>query len=117
MRTLTIAINRSDPFNALEKTLEAGFSATEYLGESITFPSAELLWKKLSPKRMQIIEAMAGAGEMTMREVARRVNRDFKAVHADILGLIEVGVVERSTSGVQMPFEEIHLGLVRLSAA
>lgn len=117
MRTLTITIDRSNPFDALAKTLETSFSSTEYIGEFITFPSAELLWKKLSPKRMQIIEAMAGAGEITMREVARRVNRDFKAVHADILGLIDVGVVERSKTGVQMPFEEIHLDLVRLSAA
>ena len=117
MRTLTITIDRGDPFKAMAASLSAAMSSTEYTGESITFPNAESLWKKFSPKRMQIIEAMAGAGEMTMREVARRVDRDFKAVHADILGLIEVGVVERSASGVKMPFEEIHLDLVKLSAA
>lgn len=117
MRTLTISVDRRNPFLLLEKSMKAGFSATEYTGEKVSFPSAELLWKKLSPKRMQIAEAMAGAGEMTMREVARRVGRDFKAVHSDILGLIEVGVVERTESGVIMPFDEIHLDLIKLSAA
>jgi predicted transcriptional regulator len=117
MRTLTISVDRRDPFLAMREALSEGFSSTEYKGESITFPSAELLWKKLSPKRMQIAEAMAGAGEMTMREVSRRVGRDFKAVHADILGLIEVGIVERTGTGVVMPFGEIHLDLIKLSAA
>lgn len=117
MRTLTISVDRRDPFLAMRESLKAGFSSTEYIGESITFPSAELLWKKLSPKKMQIAEAMAGAGEMTMREVSRRVGRDFKAVHTDILGLIEVGVIERTEDGVIMPFGEIHLDLIKVSAA
>lgn len=117
MRTLTISVDRRDPFLILEETMKAGLSSTEYTGETISFPSAELLWKKLSPKRMQIVEVMAGAGEMTMREVARRVCRDFKAVHSDILGLIEVGVVERVENGVIMPFDEIHMDLIKLSAA
>ncbi|HGB5010607.1 TPA: hypothetical protein ACIVL5_003585 [Salmonella enterica subsp. diarizonae serovar 61:r:-] len=117
MRTLTISVDRRDSFLVAREFMEAAFSSTEYIGETISFPSAELLWKKLSPKRMQIVEAMAGAGEMTMREVARRVGRDFKAVHADILGLIEVGVVERVENGVIMPFDEIHMDLIKLSAA
>jgi predicted transcriptional regulator len=117
MRTLTISVDRRDPLLAMKESLETGFSSTEYRGESITFPSAELLWKMLSPKRMQIAEAMAGEGEMTMREVSRRVGRDFKAVHADIVGLIEVGVVERTESGVVMPFSEVHLDIIKLSAA
>lgn len=117
MRTLTISIDRRDPFIAMKEGFENALASTEYKGESITFPNAELLWKKLSPKRMQIAEAMAGAGEMTMREVSRRVARDFKAVHADIVGLIEVGVVERTENGVIMPFSAIHLDLIKLSAA
>ncbi|ECC6922500.1 transcriptional regulator [Salmonella enterica] len=117
MRTLTISVDRRDSFLVAREFMEAAFSSTEYIGETISFPSAELLWKKLSPKRIQIVEAMAGAGEMTMREVARRVGRDFKAVHSDILGLIEVGVVERVENGVIMPFDEIHMDLIKLSAA
>lgn len=117
MRTLTINIERGDPFAALEKSFEAGLSSTEYIGEFISFPNAEFLWKKLSAKRMQIIEAMAGVGEMTMREVSRRVNRDFKAVHADLLALIDLGIVERSAKGVLMPFDEIHLDLIKSYAA
>lgn len=117
MRTLTINIERGDPFATLEQSFEAGFSSNKYLGEFISFPNAELLWKKLSPKRMQLIEAMAGAGEMTMREVARRVKRDFKAVHTDLLALIGVGIVERSAKGVSMPFDEIHLDLIKSCAA
>jgi DNA-binding transcriptional ArsR family regulator len=42
----------------------------------ISFASAELLWKVLTAKRLEILKAMTGAGGLTIREIAHRVGRD-----------------------------------------
>jgi predicted transcriptional regulator len=40
---------------------------------------------------------MTGQGEMSIREVARRVHRDVKAVHGDVATLIRAGLPDRYT--------------------
>ena len=47
-------------------------------GAHISFASVELVWETLTKKRWAILQAMTGQGEMTIREVARRVGRDVK---------------------------------------
>jgi predicted transcriptional regulator len=51
----------------------------------ISFASEELHWKVLIAKRWAMLKAMNGAGPLALREIARRVERDVKAVHADVL--------------------------------
>ena len=63
-------------------------------GSHITFPSFELLWNVIGPKRLEILRAMAGQGPLAIREVARRVGRDVKAVHGDVQGLLDAGLLE-----------------------
>ena len=53
---------------------------------------------------------MAGQGALSIREVARRVGRDVKAVHADVHALLDAGVLIRSNEkGVVFPYEAIHV--------
>jgi len=68
-------------------------------GSHISFANFELLWKVLTPKRMELIHAMTGAGPMSIREAARRVGRDVKAVHGDIQALLKAGVLDRTEDG------------------
>ena len=72
----------------------------------ISFATPELLWQVLTAKRWELLKAMCGAGPMSIRAAARRVNRDVKAVHSDITALIAAGVVCRTQDGhVQFPFD------------
>ena len=49
-------------------------------------------------------------GPLTIREVARRVGRDVKAVHGDVHALMNAGLLERSeTSRVAFPFDAIRV--------
>lgn len=74
----------------------------------IGFASPELLWQVLSAKRWDILKAMCGAGPMSMREAARRVGRDVKAVHGDITALLDAGVLCRAPTGqVEFPFDAV----------
>jgi predicted transcriptional regulator len=76
----------------------------------IGFATWELMHKVLSPKRLEIIRTLTGAGPLGIREVARRVGRDFKGVHSDLTLLVEAGVVDRDERGkVVFPYERIHV--------
>lgn len=51
---------------------------------------------------------MCGAGPMSIREAARRVGRDVKAVHADVSALLLAGVIDRTDSGqIEFPYEAV----------
>jgi predicted transcriptional regulator len=74
----------------------------------ISFATPELLWKVLTAKRWELLKAMCGAGPISIREAARRVHRDVKAVHGDITALLNVGILIRVADGsVEFPFEAI----------
>jgi predicted transcriptional regulator len=82
-------------------------------GSRITFASLELLWNTLTAKRWEILKAMTGQGALTIREVARRVGRDVKAVHGDVHALLDAGVLERDEKGhVVFPYDAIHVDFV-----
>lgn len=74
----------------------------------ITFATPELLWKVLTAKRWQLLKTMRGAGPLSIREAARRVGRDVKAVHTDITALLNAGVLDRGKDGrVIFPFDSV----------
>jgi predicted transcriptional regulator len=64
----------------------------------ISFATPELLWKVLTAKRWELLKVLCGAGPISIREAARRVGRDVKAVHSDISALLNVGVLDRAAS-------------------
>ena len=62
----------------------------------------------LTAKRWEILKALCGAGPVSIREVARRVGRDVKAVHSDVTALLLAGVLDRTESGqVEFPYEAV----------
>ena len=74
----------------------------------ISFSTPELLWKVLTAKRWELLKVMCGAGSMSIREVARRVDRDVKAVHGDTMALLNAGILHRtSEGGIEFPFEAV----------
>jgi predicted transcriptional regulator len=76
----------------------------------ISFATPELLWKVLTAKRWEVLKVMAGQGPLTIREVARRVGRDVKAVHGDVHALIDAGLLERTEANrVAFPFDAIRV--------
>ncbi len=74
----------------------------------ITFISYDLMHKVLAPNRMTIIRSMAGEGALSIREVARRVGRDFKGVHSDVTALVQHGLIYKTAENqVIFPFAKI----------
>jgi len=76
----------------------------------LDFESIEGAWQLLSPKRWAILRAMAGQGPLAIREIARRVERDVRAVHSDIRALHMSGVIDKTPEGQMiLPYDTIRL--------
>ena len=74
----------------------------------ISFATPELLWKVLTAKRWELLKVLCDAGPVSIREAARRVGRDVKAVHSDITALLNAGVLDRAEGGgIIFPFETV----------
>jgi predicted transcriptional regulator len=83
----------------------------------ISFASPEVLWKVLSAKRWELLKALCGAGPVSIREAARRVNRDVKAVHGDVTALLSAGVLDRADGGgIVFPYEAVKVEFVLQAA-
>ena len=114
VRTVTLGVS------SIEETQRQAAAAFrgEKLGEFISFATVELLWKVLTAKRWDILQAMTGQGEMTIREIAGRVDRDVKAVHGDVQALLVAGVLDRADSGrVIFPYDAVHVDFTLRKAA
>lgn len=77
--------------------------------EAITFASWDLMHKILSPKRLEIVRALCGREPMSIRELARRVGRDFKGVHTDVTALIGAGLIDQEDRKICFPYDRIHV--------
>ena len=74
----------------------------------ISFATPELLWKVLTAKRWELLKALCGAGPVSIREAARRVGRDVKAVHGDVMALLNAGVIDKTESGgIEFPYQAV----------
>ena len=74
----------------------------------IAFASPELLWQVLTAKRLELLKALCGIGPVSIREAARRVGRDVKAVHGDVTALLNAGVLDRAEGGgIIFPFDAV----------
>ena len=113
MRTVTLEI--ADRAAVSRRALEAFKGRAQ--GARISFATPELLFRLLTTKRWEIVRAMTGAGPLSIRETARRVDRDVKAVHGDVRALLNAGVLRKTDDGlVVFPFDAIRVDLLLKAA-
>lgn len=104
----TVILDVSPPRKAIDNLIRVWKSGKGEKAARISFASPELLWKVLSARRWEILKVLCGAGPLAIREVARRVGRDVKAVHGDVMALLDAGLVLRSgNGGVEFPYDAI----------
>lgn len=113
MNTVTLGLPSTE---ATRQRMAAAFRG-EAQGAHLSFASAELLWKVLTAKRWEILRAMTGEGEMAIREIARRVGRDVKAVHSDVQALLAAGILDRADRSVIFPYDAIRVDFTLTKAA
>jgi predicted transcriptional regulator len=80
----------------------------------LAFGSLRELFSAITEKRLELLRFVAGHGGLNVRRLATELGRDYKNVHTDVAGLIELGLLERDADGhLSTPFDEIviHAGL------
>lgn len=82
---------------AVEEFEDAWKSGRSRRQARIGFATPELLWQVLTAKRWELLRALCGAGPVSIREAARRVGRDVKAVHGDVTAPLKAGLLERTS--------------------
>lgn len=83
----------------------------------IGFATPELLWQVLTAKRWELLKVLCGAGPVSIREAARRVGRDVKAVHGDVSALLGAGVLTRNADGrIEFPFDAVKVDFMLKAA-
>lgn len=105
-------------FSAEEAKARANRAFTgERQGAFVSFPTVELLWKVITPKRWELLRLLCNAGPLSIREIARRAKRDVKSVHGDVQALLAAGILDRGDDRrVVFPYDEVHVDFVLRAA-
>ena len=114
-RTLTIRL-RPDWQSGLRAAARLSQAKT-YRGEELAFETPAVFFGKLTERRWELIRLLQGKGVLSIRELARRAERDVKRVHEDVSILIELGLFEREEGGIACPFARIHVDIELAAAA
>lgn len=113
METRTLTITLQPDWNvALRASAKKAFAAESAQGDRLNFESAAAFFGKLTERRWAMIHALQGAGEVPVRELARRVGRDVKRVHEDAGVLVSLGLIERTErGGLCCSYDDIHVDM------
>jgi predicted transcriptional regulator len=105
MSTLTIGITSlANSLTGMAQAMEQRKSRKP----RYSFTSAATLMRTLGGKRFDLIQALSGAGPVTIREAARRAGRDVKAVHGDVQTLLSCGVLDKTDDGkIVLPYDAV----------
>jgi len=71
----------------------------------LTLRDLPLLLRTLTPARWQLLERLAKDGRLSVYQLAKRLERDYKNVHTDVAQLLRLGVLERNGDGVAVPWD------------
>lgn len=88
------------------ETLERGEAPAPYFG--VGFSDVAQLFAVFTPRRWDLLAALREGGPMTIAELARRVQRDYKNVHGDVEKLVQWQALEKDDRGrIVAPYSEI----------
>jgi predicted transcriptional regulator len=113
MKTVTLQVAK---LKDVKQRLRNAFKVKKQ-GSYISFATPELLFRLLTAKRWELIRALTGAGPVTIREAARRVGRDVKAVHGDVHALLKAEVLRKTADGlIVFPYDAIRVDVMLRAA-
>ncbi len=106
MKTVTLDVRT--PADSMAEFAHAWKTGKAQKTARISFATPELLWRVLTEKRWELLKVLCGAGPVSIREAARRAERDVKAVHGDVTALLNAGVLNRTEDGhIVFPYEAV----------
>jgi predicted transcriptional regulator len=93
-----------DTFAEAWRRVEGGEEAKPRL----VFGSLRELFSAITEKRLELLRYVATHETLNVRQLAEGLERNYKNVHTDVRGLVELGLLEKSDQGrLTAPFDEI----------
>jgi predicted transcriptional regulator len=82
------------------------------------FESAAHMWKKLTPRRMELLHSLRQHGAVSIRKLAAILDRDYKSVHRDVHILLPIGLVQKTAAElITVPWTSILIDLQAMPKA
>ena len=83
------------------------------------FESMMSMWKNLTPRRMELVYYLSNNKKsMSIRQLARELERDYKDVHSDVKVLLPIDLVKKDRDGlISVPWDSIVINLSNTAAA
>jgi len=121
MRTLSIQIvpNLDTDMAQWADRAKRGIASGQYQGEYLTFPTAALFFKDITPNRWDMVNHLLGRdGAVGVRALARALGRDVRRVHEDAALLVKLGLLEKTETGALCcPYVSIHIDMKLVAPA
>ncbi|WP_435118856.1 transcriptional regulator [Halolamina sp. C58] len=102
MPTLKVTVGERDRLDQRTRSRIETAQEGEALDDAqpvLNFDSYAELSRLLSPKNLELLEAISEHEPESIREAADLVNRDYKQVHRNLTELEDIGVIEFSGGG------------------
>jgi predicted transcriptional regulator len=116
-----IHIGVEDASHGFDRFIEAWHKAEKGEGEigqaeiHLNFEDFAMLSLVLTPKRLELMKTLRQHGPLSVRALAKKLDRDYKNVHADAGALESVELIQRTDEGLLIaPWDVIdaHVRLV-----
>ncbi|OGT44112.1 MAG: hypothetical protein A3F42_00880 [Gammaproteobacteria bacterium RIFCSPHIGHO2_12_FULL_37_34] len=67
--------------------------------EIVSFESAIMLMKTLSPRRLELLQVLHTLGKVSIRQLAKRLHRDYSNVYQDVKELNQITIILKDHAG------------------
>lgn len=120
MSELRIHVEDTDAFferaHQIARRLDAGErNVSEF---HFSFDTPEQMFTVLTANRWRLLTALRRHGPWSIRALAGSLGRDYKAVHTDVMALIDANLIRRDEKGViSVPWTKISAELIDAEAA
>lgn len=110
MKEVKLHVSGTDDFFADAAKAAARIDAGDFSEQQavIAFENMETLLKTITANRWRLLRTLRAEGPTSIRRLAKSLGRDYRAVHADVTALIDIGLIERSGTGeISVPWDRI----------
>jgi predicted transcriptional regulator len=85
----------------------------------LSFATEAQLFSEITPQRWRLLILLQQQGLVRIRVLAQALDRNYSNVYQDVQRLIELGLIEKTSRGVRVPWDaiELRLSTVRESQA
>lgn len=110
-RQLTVKVSTLkeaiDEFKDIWKRHEQGEKLDTPI-ETLRFENTLTLMKALTPKRLELLQQLHALGKMSIRALAKKLEREYSNVHQDVKALHHAGLVLQDKTGkYYVPWDKI----------